>query len=99
MSGSRLRKNLIRPRRSVVLDIGSKSISVQDCSYHLYSVDPFFRFACRPNEEQILHRSTDRQLLGNHDYPAAACVPDEFRKLFGHGLAIVRDQHSPCLRC
>jgi hypothetical protein len=73
---------------------GSSSLQWED----LYSVYPFFCFTCCPNEEQILYRNTHRELLRNHDHPMTGGLTEEFRKVFGHRLAIVRDQHSSCLR-
>ena len=59
---------------------------------HLDSVVPFLGLAGRPNEEQILYRSTDRQFLWDNDHSTTGGMPDEFRKVFGHCLAVVRDR-------
>src|SRR5262245_11765310 len=64
---------------------------------HLDSVVPFFVFTGRPNQKQIHYCHTDRQLLWEDDDPTTRGMLNECCKVCGHGLAVMRDQYSPCL--
>ena len=56
---------------------------------------PFLSFTGRPGKEQSFYRSTDRQFLWDNDHPTTGGLRDAFCKVFGHGLAVMRDQDSP----
>jgi len=57
------------------------------------SVDPFLGFACHPNEQQLFDRGMDRQFLRHNDDSTAGGMRNERRKVCGHCLAIMCDEH------
>jgi len=55
--------------------------------------------ARRPDEDELIDRLGDRQLLWNEQHARACRCLQEVREVPGHRSEIVGDQDSPCFGC
>jgi hypothetical protein len=55
-------------------------------------INPIFCFGCRPDQQQIVDRCTDIQVLGNDDQAWTGTAPPKSDEMRWHGLAVMRNE-------